>query len=134
MPGWRSSRQNWAGTPDQPVTLCFAVSWSQVSGSQGPGAGNTSVAGKAAALMRTATRPDTWNMGLETMKQLRGEGPVVTGAAPVADTVAMAALRRLTIAKLTMLRCESVAPFGRPVVPLVNKMTAGESSVIAAVG
>jgi len=128
MSGWRSSRHHWVGTPLQVVTLCRAVSSSQVRGSHGPGGGKTSVVGKAAPVSRTAIMPETWNIGLATMVQPRA-GP---GAGPGATAAAMAAASRLTIAKLMMFRCDSVAPLGRPVVPLVNRMTAAESSVTPA--
>src|SRR5258707_6191107 len=128
MSGWRSSRQNWVGTPLQVVTLCLSVSSSQVSGSHGPGAGKTSVVGNAAPVIRMAIMPETWNIGLDAMEQLRRGGPAGAGARPAA----VAAANRLTIAKLMMFRCDSVAPFGRSVVPLVDQMTAGESSVTSA--
>ena len=107
--------------------MCLAVSSSQVTGSQGPGAGKTSVVGKAAPVMRTAIRPETWNIGLDTMLQPGGGG----AAGACAAAAPMAARSRLTIAKLMMLRCDRTAPLGRPVVPLVNRMTAGESSVMS---
>src|SRR5689334_644169 len=142
-------RQNWVGTPDHEVTLCLAVSSSQTRGSQGPGAGKTSVVGKATPVRNTAIIPKTWNIGLDTIVHIRGAPPAAAGpeaagpeaagpaaAAPdaggAAPAAAAAALKRLSIAKLRMFRCDSVAPLGRPVVPDVNRMTAGESSVISA--
>src|SRR6516165_9248896 len=99
MSGCRSTRQNWVGTPAQVVTLCFAVSSSQVRGSQGPGAGKTSVVGKAAPVTSTAIMPETWNIGLDTMEQFRGAEPAAGGAggaAAAAIAPAMAAARRFT--------------------------------------
>ena len=70
-------------------------------------------------------------MGLVRMEVVCGGGSA-RAASPVPGTaVALSApLSICTIPKLMRLRCDRVAPFGRPVVPLVKRMTAGESSVM----
>ena len=69
-------------------------------------------------------------MGLVRM-EIVCRGGSARAVPPVPGTAAAlsAPLSICTIPKLMRLRCERVAPLGRPVVPLVKRMTAGESSV-----
>ena len=76
------------------------------------------------------------------MPEMWKNGPAHSDAAAIGDAVlpvfasiALVAPRSpLLSAKWMMLRCDNVAPFGRPVVPLVNRMMKGSSSSIGVSG
>ena len=102
-------------------------------------AAKTSLVPNTGPVIRMPSIPDTWNIGLDRM--LAGwRGGSVSGWLRVrrpwagAGRAIAAAIRAPSweiIARCAMLRCDNVAPFGRPVVPLVNRITTGSSSSIS---
>ncbi len=68
-----------------------------------------------------------WNSGVAS-RNLRALGGRPNSAAKAS------LLNRWKSTAATMFRCECVAPFGRPVVPLVNRITAGSSSPTSGTG
>ncbi len=81
--------------------------------------------------------PETWNSGAARRVDGCGAGSSEGGGAlPISSATSrpIAPCSAATIGECTNARCDSVAPFGRPVVPLVNRMMAGSSSPMATSG
>ena len=107
---------NIVGTPCSAVQRCLAND-SSVSAASKPSPGNTIVAPDVTQHSTPSTMPKQWYSGT-------GMHSLSSGA----SAIALAQKRAL----LTMLKCDSVAPFGAPVVPLVNWMLIASSGSSAA--
>ena len=89
----------------------------------------------AGAITSWQFRPDTWKNGDAEMMHGSAGGP--SGRCPdaAATRATDSAPRSIAIRmKWRLLRCDSSAPLGRPVVPLVNRMRYGSSSSISTSG
>src|SRR5262245_6232658 len=89
-----------------------------VSAASKPSPGNTIVAPEATQHSTPTTMPKQWYSGTGMHSLSSGD-----------SAIALAQKRAL----LTMLKCDRVAPFGEPVVPLVNWMLIASSGSSAAV-
>ena len=130
--GCSSMRQNCVGTPDHADTRCSAVSCRCVPGSHRPGGGKTSDAAEPGTghEQRRGARDVEERGGAD---RRRGRCVGGGGAIPFSS---MVTARPNAIAEpmCTMLRWVRVAPFGRPVVPDVNRIMNGSSSSMATSG
>ena len=122
-------RHSWVGTIDQVVTRWRAVSARWTVSSHRPGGGTTSVMPQVTALTSWPSSPDMWNSGAEAMTA--GGCPAPAGVDPGAPSRRTSVVAADDQQKWMTLRCDSTAPFGRPVVPLVKMIVAGSSSSTA---
>ena len=80
-------------------------------------------------------RPAMWNIGAAEMITGLSAGGVGIGTPCSASVIAAAAPLSIDASrKWMLLRCDSITPLGRPVVPLVKRMTNGSSSSSATSG
>src|SRR6478735_2546289 len=130
--GCSSMRQNWVGTPDHADTRWSAVSRRCTSGSQRPGGGNTSDDPKREPVMRGGAVPEMWKNGVAQIDA--GGGASGAGGGMLLSSIVTARPYAIAEPMCTRLRCVSVAPFGRPVVPDVKRIMNGSSSSMATSG
>ena len=107
--GWPSSAMNIVGTPCSAVQRSSATALSAATGSNAS-PGNTIAAPVDTDASTASTMPKQWYSGTGMHSESSSE-----------KSIAIAMKRPL----LTTLWCVSVAPFGLPVVPLVNWMLIG---------
>ncbi len=127
-------RHSCVGTIAQVVAPCCWVSCRWVSSCHLPGGGYTMVTPSSVDATSWQLSPAMWNIGAAEMMTGRSTGGAAGTPASMLLIIATAPFNIDAIRKWMLLRCDSITPFGRPVVPLVKRMTKGSSSSMATEG